>query len=111
MKKIIIAIVLVAAGVSLHYILLEPQRPAAGHAVKSISNAAFQVRVEQNTGIIKTDVTTQGFLYITVANDGADKTPMATAYARQATESKAYGIKAVKVVDAAGNELGKAFCN
>jgi len=100
----IAVVVVLALIIGPHFIQVDKPRYV------TTTPTGFINKVEQMQGVGSVDFRREtGFLYVTVVDDGRDKTPMAVLISRMAVESSVYQVKAIKIVDATGKGLGKAF--
>jgi phosphoenolpyruvate-protein kinase (PTS system EI component) len=87
-----------------------------------ISVNEFITNIRNHSAVKGAQLTRTGFLYISVANNGTDKTQVATYLCRMAKKFSIREIKGVKIVDASdanfgkngdatGTELGISVCN
>jgi hypothetical protein len=87
-----------------------------------ISLHEFISKVRLHHAVKGVQMTKSGFLYISVVNNGADKTPAATQLCRLARQLAIREIKGIKIIDvndamfyenqtASGTELGISVCN
>ncbi len=73
-----------------------------------ISREAFINSLKENQDIVRAIYTEQGYLAITVVNDGEDKTEMATYYCDLAKSENLF-LAGVVILDAADTKFGKSY--
>ncbi|PSR57116.1 hypothetical protein AHMF7605_28370 [Adhaeribacter arboris] len=101
-------VILANLGTYLARRILKTRNQALPENTHKLSRNTFIASLKENPEVVRAIYTEQGYLAITVANDGQDKHALATYFCDLAKSQDVF-ISGVKILDSADTKFGRSY--